>query len=327
MGAAGHAPQRRAVVARPGMIPATRDHPDHAQTASATLVLWLQALRCHQWSKNLLVFLPLVLSHKFSDLRSWSLDGLIFVSMSLVASAGYLANDLLDAESDRAHPGKSGRPIASGRISSSAALAAAVCCIVAGIWIASRCSSAAAVGVTSYALVSFTYSLWFKRIALLDLILIGLMFTMRLVIGCLAIGLALSPWLMAFAFSLFFSMATAKRHTELVRLSEAQADPKAVAGRGYLTSDDVLVLCYGVASGLVSLVILLLYITEGIAATLYRHVGWLWAVPLLLHTWQSRIWILSHRGRMHDDPMVFALKDPVSWLLGAGCAAAFYLAL
>ena len=247
--------------------------------------------------------------------------------MSLVASAGYLANDLLDAECDRAHPSKRGRPIASGRIAPLAAIVVSAWCIVAGIWIAARCGYAAAIGVSSYALISFAYSLWFKRVALLDLILIGLMFTMRLVIGGLAIGLPVSPWLMAFAFSLFFSMATAKRHTELVRLSEAQADPKAVAGRGYLTSDDVLVLCYGVASGLVSLVVLLLYITEGIAATLYRNVDWLWAVPLLLHAWQSRIWVLSHRGRMHDDPMVFALKDPVSWLLGAGCAAAFYFAL
>ncbi|MGH7105595.1 MAG: UbiA family prenyltransferase [Acetobacteraceae bacterium] len=286
----------------------------------------LKQLRLHQWSKNVLVFLPLLLAHRFTDLQGWLHVLLAFFAMGLTASATYMVNDLSDLADDRRHATKRNRPLAAGMISSLTALAIVPLMLAAGFALAVAASREAAIALAAYLALTLLYSVRLKRVPLLDTAVIGLLFTLRILLGAAAVRTAPSPWLLAFSVMLFFSLAMAKRQSEIaktLRLSNTEV----VAGRGYQPGDAVLTLVYGITSGIASLVISMLYITNGVATELYGSPEWLWAVPLLLYLWQMRVWLLAHRGVLDDDPIVFALKDRISLALGAGCLLALYLAL
>lgn len=287
---------------------------------------WIKQLRLHQWSKNLLVFLPLLLGHRFTDAQGWISVLLAFAGMSLVVSASYVVNDLSDLADDRRHITKRNRPLAAGTISALAAAAVALPMLVAGFVLAFVARPEAALTLAGYLAITLAYSFHLKRVPLLDTAVIGLLFTLRIVVGAVAARTPLSPWLLAFSAMLFFSLAMAKRHSEITKAAGSTATAK-IAGRGYQAGDVLLTLVYGITSGVASLVISMLYITNGVATVLYSSPNWLWAVPLLLYLWQMRVWLLAHRGVLDDDPIVFALKDKASLLLGAGCVLALYLAL
>ncbi|MGH9485220.1 MAG: UbiA family prenyltransferase [Terriglobales bacterium] len=290
-----------------------------------TAVLVAQ-LRLHQWSKNILVFLPLLLAHRFADLQGWIHVLLAFGGIGVTASATYLVNDLSDLSDDRRHVSKRKRPLAAGVFPSLGAIALTPLMLIAGFALAYAASSEAALVLAAYLLLTFAYSFRLKRVPLLDTAIIGLLFTLRIVLGAAAVRTPPSPWLLAFSVMLFFSLAMAKRQSEIAKALRS-SDIDKIARRGYEPGDAVLTLVYGIASGVASLVISMLYITNGVATHLYGNPNCLWAVPLLLYLWQMRVWLLAHRGTLDDDPVVFAFKDKTSLVLGAGCLLALYLAL
>lgn len=290
------------------------------------IALLLEQFRLHQWSKNLLVFFPLLLAHRFADLHGWLHMLLAFGGMGLTASATYLVNDLSDLPGDRRHPSKRNRPLAAGAFPTLAAVAIAPLMLIGGFVLAFAASPEAAIVLAAYLALTLAYSFRLKRVPLLDTAIIGLLFTLRIVLGAEAIRTPPSPWLLAFSMMLFFSLAMAKRQSEIAKALRA-ADIDRIACRGYEPGDVALTLVYGIASGVASLVISMLYITNGVATELYADPDWLWAVPLLLYLWQMRVWLLAHRGTLDDDPIVFALKDRTSLALGAACLLALYLAL
>lgn len=290
------------------------------------VTLLLEQLRLHQWSKNVLVFLPLLLAHRFADFQGWIRVLISFVAMGLIASATYVVNDLADLPDDRRHSTKWKRPLAAGAFPSLGAIAIVPVLLAAGFALTHMVSPAATMALAAYLVLTLAYSFRLKRVPLLDTAIIGLLFTLRIVLGAAAANAPPSPWLLAFSVMLFFSLAMAKRQSEIAKAARLTRLEK-VAGRGYEAGDAVLTLVYGITSGVASLVIAMLYITNGVATQLYGSPNWLWGVPLLLYLWQMRVWLLAHRGVLDDDPIVFALKDKISLTLGIGCALALYLAL
>jgi 4-hydroxybenzoate polyprenyltransferase len=286
----------------------------------------LRALRAHQWSKNILLFVPLLVGHAFTDVARIVDAVLAFLILCLVASATYMINDVSDLDTDRSHPTKRKRPFASGDLPVSYALFVAPAMVAAGLLVALALSAGFALALLSYLFLTLAYSLGLKRIPFLDVFVIGVLFALRIVMGTAAIGLPHSPWLLSFSVSFFLSLALAKRHGEVLRAS--QRTGQEVAGRGYVGDDWPLTLTFGIGTGMVSLVIMLLYVTNDAAPSgFYAHMGWLYAIPPLMLMWLMRIWMLAHRQQLHDDPVVFALKDRASLLLGAGVLTAFILAI
>ncbi|MET0293808.1 MAG: UbiA family prenyltransferase, partial [Phenylobacterium sp.] len=242
-----------------------------------------------------------------------------------LASLTYLINDAADIESDRRHWSKHRRPLASGAVSVRAALTTAfvgIPLVLATAWLV---SPAVALCLLLYTLITLAYSFALKSIPLVDAMTVGSLFTLRLALGVAAGGLAWSAWLLTFGACFFFSLTLAKRHTELVRAGPGAA---LVPGRGYRADDKALTLAYGIATATASVLLIALYIVEEVfPRAAYAHPQWLWFAPPVLFAWSSRVWLLAHRGHMHDDPVVFALRDRVSWALGGVLAVAFLLAL
>lgn len=287
---------------------------------------WIGALRIHQWSKNALLFVPLILGHKLGDPYAILNCVLGLVLMGMTASGTYLLNDIADLPSDRLHKTKRNRAIAAGRIAPLHALAGAVALIVMGILGGALLNGTFVLGLLGYVGISLTYSAFLKRIALLDTLTIGGLFTLRLALGVELAGVPYSPWLMAFAAFFFFSCALAKRHGELMEAKLSHAG--GLARRGYEVDDWPLTLCFGAASAMAALQIMILYVAnEAAPSRLYSHPAWLYVAPAALAVWLVRIWMLSHRRVLKDDPVVFALRDRWSWGIGAVIAAAIIAAL
>lgn len=285
---------------------------------------WIGALRLHQWSKNALLLVPLVLGHKLDD--PWvvlhCLLGILL--LGLAASGTYLLNDLADLASDRQHRTKRHRAIAAGRIAPLHALAAAVGLIAAALAGAALLQPTLALGILGYCALSLLYSGALKRIPLLDTLTIAALFTLRLALGVELAGVPYSPWLMAFAGFFFFSLALAKRHGELLEARLAGG----LARRGWEAEDWPLTLGFGAAAGLGALQIMILFVAnEAWPSRLYATPAWLYVAPAAVAVWLVRVWLLAHRRLLRDDPVVFALKDRWSWGIGAVVAAAIVAAL
>ena len=247
--------------------------------------------------------------------RRPSAAALGFALLCLLSSATYIVNDLADLEADRAHATKRLRPFASGSLKIVHGLIAAPLMIVAALAGAFALSPPFAGALLAYLILTTAYSFGLKRVALLDVFVIGVLFTLRIVMGAEVAGLTHSAWLLSFALSFFISLALSKRHGEVMRA--ASADTGEIAGRGYRGSDWPVTLTFGVGIGLVSVVIMLLYMTNDAAPSgFYHQPGLLYAIPAVLTLWLMRIWLLSHRMVLHDDPVVFALRDRVSLALG-----------
>jgi 4-hydroxybenzoate polyprenyltransferase len=287
---------------------------------------WLRAFRVHQWAKNILLFVPLFVGHAFGDPKAIVASAIGFALLCLLSSATYIVNDLADLDADRAHATKKFRPFAGGRLKIVHGLIAAPLMIVTALAGAFALSPPFAAALLAYLILTAAYSFGLKRVALLDVFVIGVLFTLRIVMGAEIAGLTHSAWLLSFALSFFISLALSKRHGEVMRA--AGADAGEIAGRGYRGNDWPVTLTFGVGIGLVSVVIMLLYMTNDAAPSGFYHApGLLYAIPALLTLWLMRIWLLSHRMELHDDPVVFALRDRVSLALGLAVAIAFYLAL
>lgn len=287
---------------------------------------WLKAIRAHQWSKNAMILVPVALGWTSLTQRGlWAALAAVAL-FSLLSSLTYLVNDIADLPADRRHATKHRRPFASGALPVRQGLLAAGLGIPAVVIAAWLVSPGLAACLLTYCAVTLAYSVGLKRVPLLDVFVIGGLFTLRLVTGITAADLEWSPWLLTFAGCFFFSLALAKRHTELVAAGPLAQGP--VPGRGYRYEDRGLTLVFGVAAATASIIIIVLYLMEEVFPKgFYQQPQWLWVAPPVLFLWVSRIWLLSNRGEMHTDPVVFALRDRVSLALGAVLGAAFLLAL
>lgn len=276
---------------------------------------WMRALRFHQWVKNSLVFLPLLLAHQATNLSMFWLAAQACIAFCLCASSVYILNDLLDLQSDRRHPRKRLRPFAAGALPASQGIVAAFLLLFGAFGLAAVVGWIFAAALGLYYVGTALYSLLFKRGSLVDVMLLSGLYTMRILGGAAAIMIAPSFWLLAFSVFLFLSLAVVKRFAELdmmVRQGRTFA-----AGRAYEAEDLPVLLGFGTASGYCSVLVLALYINSNQSQALYSRPEVLWLVcPLLLY-WISRVWLLTHRGKMHDDPIVFALKDKISLVVGA----------
>jgi 4-hydroxybenzoate polyprenyltransferase len=284
--------------------------------------LW-RALRPHQWAKNLLLFVPLALTPSLhTDTTKWRAALAAFAAWSAVASAGYLANDWLDRDSDRADPTKRSRPFASGALSPRVGAAAAVALVLAGLAIAASSAPAAfTVHLCVYLALTLAYSLYLKRLLLIDVLLLAGLYTLRLLAGGTATGIALTPWLLAFSLFFFLGLAFAKRYVELRRMPDSDD-----SRRAYRRGDLGLVMTLGAVSVYASVLVLCLYINSDHVGHQYTRPATLWfLVPILLY-WVSRIWFLAQRGELPGDPVAFAISDRTSLVAGALVAAVLAVA-
>jgi 4-hydroxybenzoate polyprenyltransferase/phosphoserine phosphatase len=283
---------------------------------------WFRATRVHQWAKNLLIFLPLLGSHEFHDWSTVLHAVLAFLSFGLCASSVYLLNDLADIESDRRHSRKRGRPFASGTLPLPQGLAASVTCLLMSFALALQTlplAFTAWLGV--YLVTTLCYTFWLKRKIMVDSMVLAALYTFRVLAGAAAVDGAVGFWLLSLSMFLFFSLALVKRYSEL--RSMKREGRRRAPGRDYVIDDLQLVETLGIVSGFSAVLVMALYINGETVMRLYPHhqVVWL-TVPALLY-WISRMWLKAHRGEMHDDPVVFAMSDPVSRLN----IALFFLAL
>jgi 4-hydroxybenzoate polyprenyltransferase len=274
---------------------------------------YLGALRPHHWLKNLLVLVPLLAAHRFEEIPLLGYALLAFVAFCCFASAGYLMNDLLDLPADRRHPSKRYRPFASGDLPPSYALGMIPVLVGFGCLVGALISPVFLGFTLLYFGLNITYSLYVRKIVLLDVILLAGLYTLRVIAGSAAVAIWPSHWLLAFSMFLFFSLALAKRYGELVIMRRIDGD--GAKARGYVLGDGELLSAMGIASGYLSVLVLALYISSSTARALYGRYELLWFLcPLMLY-WISHIWLIAHRGRMPDDPLVFATGDRVSRIL------------
>lgn len=286
---------------------------------------WLKALRLHQWLKNVLVFVPLLASHTFLQPTAVAHAIAAFVIFGVCASSVYVLNDLLDLGADRAHPRKRKRPFASGRLPLAAGIVVAPLLTIAAFVAAYLLDPRFALVLLGYYVLTLAYSLYLKRIAMLDVLVLAGLYTVRIIAGSAAIETGLSFWLLAFSMFLFLSLALVKRYTEVA--AQSGNGQEQIKGRGYAASDAGLLATLGGASGYLSVLVLALYIDSTASAALYRHPQWLWLMcPLLLY-WVSRVWIIAHRRAMNDDPVIFAVTDNVSRAVLVLCAIVALLAI
>jgi len=274
---------------------------------------YVQALRPHHWIKNALVLVPLATTSAALAPSAFLHASLAFAAFSLCASSVYLVNDLLDLGADRRHPSKRHRALASGAIPLRRALAAVPLLLAAAFTIAHALPAAFSVALVAYFALTTVYSLGLKDIAVVDVLWLAVGYALRVAAGAFAIGARPSAWLLAVCIFLFLSLALVKRYTELSRL---QADTGGAArARGYDSGDKTLILVQGIASGYLSVLLLALYVHVDIPAALHARRELFWIVCVLLLAWLNVAWFAAARGRMHDDPVTFALTDPVSLAL------------
>jgi 4-hydroxybenzoate polyprenyltransferase len=280
---------------------------------------WRRALRIHQWSKNLLVFVPLIVSHQFLVQLSFTRTLMGFFAISLCASALYIVNDLLDLDADRAHPAKCNRPFAAGVLSVRSGLLAVPLLLAAGFAIAGLDGAPDELYIGTYVVATLAYSLFLKRKVLVDIVVLALLYTMRIMVGGATLGINVSHWLLGFSLFIFFSLAALKRFSELEELRSRNVDAK--DGRGYHVGDVAALAQFGSASAFMAVVVYCLYISSPSVDSLYRHPDFLWLMCPLLIYWLSRAWLFAHRGWVNSDPIVFAFRDRASYLVAIACLA------
>lgn len=278
----------------------------------------LRVLRVHHWTKNLLVFVPLLMAHDVNDIRRVVNALLIFVAFCFASSATYIINDVIDAKHDRLHRSKRNRPISANEISVRAALLIVPLAVAASLAIAASINRETAFGIVLYLLLSTLYTLVVKRVMLADVILLAAFYSLRVLIGGAATGIVVSRWLLAFSSFLFISLALAKRYADLTRA--VSNDEEAPDGRSYRTGDREVLLSLGTSSGLISVLVFALYLNSAQVTQLYSKTDPLWLICALLMYWIGRMWLLAHRGEIDDDPIVTAATDPASYIVAAAAA-------
>jgi 4-hydroxybenzoate polyprenyltransferase len=288
------------------------------------LSLWRRVLRVHQWLKNLLLFVPLLAAHQIGSLYSLSKLTLAFVAFSLCASAVYIANDLIDLESDRKHPRKRHRPFASAAVSIKTGVSLTPMLVFASFCVGWMVGKPFIVWLAAYFLLTCAYSLVLKRLVLVDCLTLAALYTLRIIAGAAAVSIDLSFWLLAFSLFIFLSLAFLKRFAELQ--VQANAGNSHAHGRDYAVTDASLVQTLGVTAGYASVLILALYLQGETVAALYSQPELIWITIPLIIFWVSWAWLKAHRGQMHDDPIVFAIKDTASITVAVLMGISFVLA-
>ncbi len=300
---------------------------------------WLRAIRLHQWAKNTLIFVPLLLAHAWNP-GTFAGAGTAFLSFGLCASGTYIINDLLDLEADRRHPRKRRRPFASGDLSAISGVVMVALLLIVSVLLALALPHivAAVPGGAAllkpysflgwlglYTATTLTYSLFLKRKLLLDVFVLSGLYTVRILAGSAATGVPVSAWLAGFSVFFFLSLAFVKRFSELEGLRERGGS--VTNGRGYFVSDLEQLRALGTGAAYAAVVVLTLYINNAETNLLYQHPARLWMAVIVLLLWLSQVWMLASRGQMHDDPVVFAITDKRSLLLGVLMAAVVWWAL
>ena len=283
-----------------------------------TAAALLRAMRPHQWLKNLLVFIPALAAHRF-DAATLMASLQAFIGFCLIASASYLVNDLLDLAADRRHPWKRRRPFAAGDASIGSGILLALVALLSGLGLAASLKPDFLALLAFYFALTLAYSLWLKHFAIVDICVLSGLYSLRIFGGAVMTGIPVSVWLLAFSIFFFLSLAAVKRQAELVA-SLAEGNGKMWA-RGYSTADIPLVGSLLVASGMVSVLVVVLYASSPPVRMLYNGPEWLLGVAFVLLYWIARVAMMTHRGQMHDDPVVFAAKDPISYVCMALVAA------
>ncbi|MEY4275709.1 MAG: hypothetical protein RIS26_172 [Actinomycetota bacterium] len=269
--------------------------------------IWARQLRIHQWVKNLLVMIPALASFQLLNPALWEPLILAFLSLSAVASAVYIFNDVVDAPNDRQHATKKNRPVASGKLSVRLALVAGVLLLGLGIGVAALAGLPFLTSVLIYLGATFAYTFFLKQVVLVDCLTLAGLYTIRVVAGGVVTGIALSFWLLAFSIFFFASLAWVKRYAELETLKNA--GKSAAKGRGYAVTDQPLILALGVMSAFIAVLIFALYIDSDAIKIQYAvpQIAWL-AIPMLMYL-IGRIWFKANRGQMNEDPILFVLRD------------------
>lgn len=287
----------------------------------STIQRWLKAIRIHQWAKNALLFVPLVTAQQVLEPRIIVAALAAFVSMGLCASATYIVNDLFDLDADRHHAKKRLRPFAAGTLSVQSGIIVSSALLLAGIAIALQLPAGFQLALGGYLFATLLYSFRLKRVASLDVLLLAGLYTLRVVAGAWATGLALSFWLLAFSMFIFLCLALVKRVAELIELQKRQAAspaaPTQIRGREYGVEDIQILQIMGATSGYLAVLVLALYINSPDVAKLYATPEVLWLIAPLLLLWVTRLWVVTTRGYMDDDPIFFAIKDPETWVTAA----------
>lgn len=275
-----------------------------------TLFDYLRAIRVHQWLKNCLLFVPLITSHGIGGLTSVIVSSAAFLSFSFCASAVYLINDLSDLPSDRNHSRKKNRPFAAGTLQLQSGVALVPLFLLLSFGIAFFLPGDFFLVLSVYFIMTLAYTFRLKMVVLVDVIMLAGLYTLRIIAGGTATGIVLSFWLLAFSVFIFFSLALVKRYSELLHAQSVDLDT--LDGRGYLVDDQKIIRDFGIASGYMSVLVLALYINSEDVRLLYGHTQLIWLLcPLLLY-WISRMWLITARGNMYDDPVLFAVQDHVS---------------
>lgn len=268
---------------------------------------WVKQLRLHQAAKNVLILAPLVLAHQFLDAPSLLRGTLMLIAFTCLSCGTYIWNDLHDLAADRSHPTKKNRPLAAGLIPIHRALAVAGALLVSAFAISASLGWDAVAILLVYLVTTVSYSSFFKRVIVADVIVLAALYTVRIFAGAIAVHVSLSIWVILTSVFLFFSLALMKRYSEFVKYEGTQ-----LSGRGYQYRDRGAILAFGVASSLVTVLVIGLYVDSDAVRVLYATPEILWAViPLVLY-WVTRLWILTERGDMNDDPVAFTLTDRVS---------------
>lgn len=270
----------------------------------------IRVMRPHQWLKNILLFVPLLAAHQFGNLSSLLTLFLAFTSFSLCASAVYVINDLLDLDSDRRHPRKHNRPFAAGNVPIWAGAVLAPLLLALSIAVGIIVGHAFMAWLFFYFVLTSAYSLVLKRIVLVDCLVLAALYTLRIVAGATTVVVDPSFWLLAFSVFSFLSLAFLKRYAEL-KLQKTLGGGHA-HGRGYIVDDAPLIQSLGISAGFSAGLVLALYLQTEIVTVLYSQPVFIWSVVPLMIFWISWVWLKAHRDEMHDDPLVFAIRDNVS---------------
>lgn len=294
-------------------------------SAGTSIKDFIKAIRVYQWIKNILLFVPLITSHTANDLSLIKICFYAFCAFSLTASAGYLINDILDINSDRKHLRKKNRPVASGKLSVIKAFSVAILFLIAGFTIAANINLLFLSCLFLYFCISLMYSLFIKKRVLYDVFTLTVLYSIRVFAGAVVIDVVLSFWLIAFSTFIFLSLAFVKRYAELAQMQHEVGLQK--QGRGYIAEDLNLLQVMGVSSGFLAVVVFSLYINSPEVTKLYSNPKILWAISFLFLFWVSRIWLFTTRGKMTDDPIVFAIKDITSYWVFLFAAILIWVAM
>lgn len=278
--------------------------------------LWrslFKAMRLHQWAKNALIFLPLMMSHQIVDVEKFLSIVLAFLAFGCCASFSYIINDMGDLDADRMHHSKNKRPFASAELSIASGILLALFLLAITAGLSFLLPAGFVVCLLAYFVITNAYTLRLKYVPILDVAILAGLYTLRVIAGGLAVGIPMSFWLLAFSCFIFFSLAIVKRVSELLGIETP--DEKVAMCRGYWTSDIPVLNGLGTASALMAVLVSALYINSPDVIQLYSSPRYLWLLCPIIALWLGRVWLITGRGQMHDDPVVFALRDRVSWLL------------